>query len=145
MDTNETVRGLPARYEGHKVTIEQHVNYRRRNIRIRYDDDDVEEWVAQGDVGSDLDRAIIAYERLVERNNELEDKLEKQMLASEQDIQNWIIALQSFKNMCVGRRYEKGIIDGMMRLIGSYPKNEWYEEKEQELISDFSQAKELTE
>lgn len=86
-----------------------------------------------------------AYDELKAENERLENELEEQMLVSQQDIQNWIIALQSFKNICVGRGYEKHIIDGMMRLIGSYPKNEWFEEKEKELLEDFSQAKELTE
>lgn len=70
---NATARGLPAKYEGHDITIEERVNYRRRNIRIRYKDD-VEEWVAQEDVGSDLEKAVNAYDDLTSRNKELEEQ-----------------------------------------------------------------------
>lgn len=68
-----TAIGLPAKYKGHDVNILERVNYRRRNVRIKHNNG-VEEWVAQEDVGSDLDKSLIAHDTLIAENKMLKRK-----------------------------------------------------------------------
>ena len=90
----------------------------------------------QKGVQAEVIKRVNDHEALKAKVELLEAKLEEHMCTNEEDVNRWIIALQSFKARCIGLSYEKHIIAGLMRLIGSFPKNEWLEEKEQMLIEE---------
>lgn len=63
----------------------------------------------------------------------MEFKLEAKTDLHKSEVQKYIVATENFKGRCVGLSYEKDIMDGMLRLIGSFPMDEWFEEKYLEL------------